>query len=376
MAKEKGKISFKAWGVDFVDIPYMKGDYWEKQPERIYLGVAGTAAMVRQFLKALYPGVKFWVKSESYSMGNSINAYSWGFPENEEAARVIDRELSAKFQEGHFNSMEDIYEYGKMEEIKTDDGRTIDYGTKYMHYYTKPPYGSPEYNLPPPDYSKIGNTKKEVPRGTGSGKKWKKFEKKPDVIKDSGDYKLLVKLTTGWELFYKEEPSGDVEMVFKFNYSVGKAVYDKEKWSKLKSLLESTGLIWSLRLKGFFLSQDRGGVQSLVVNKQYAIEQLLDAASGIAWPYVDNLFAENGYKRVLDQAVVNYDVTDGKLQILSEGKIQPQPDPEPVPAPTPKLSGKEEIAQMIKSLYTLNKLSPSDEITKKIKALETLQKYS
>mgnify|MGYP006921289518 CR=1 FL=1 len=67
---------------------------------------AQTAKAVRTELKQLFPSIKFRVVSESYSGGNSVNVeYTDALP-----AKEIEKALS-KYQQGHFNSMEDIYEY-------------------------------------------------------------------------------------------------------------------------------------------------------------------------------------------------------------------------------------------------------------------------
>ena len=57
-------------------------------------------------LEQAFPGVKFSVKSESFSMGDSIDVYWTGNPAREDVDKII-----SKYQEGHFNSMDDLYEY-------------------------------------------------------------------------------------------------------------------------------------------------------------------------------------------------------------------------------------------------------------------------
>lgn len=67
---------------------------------------AATAAAIRTELKALFPSVKFSVTSDSFSMGNSVNASWTDGPTTKEIDNII-----GKYQYGHFNGMEDIYEY-------------------------------------------------------------------------------------------------------------------------------------------------------------------------------------------------------------------------------------------------------------------------
>lgn len=67
--------------------------------------VASTAKTIRQELKSAFPGVKFKVRSESYSGGSSVTIeYTYGPPTN--AVRAI----VEKYQDGHFDGMTDYYE--------------------------------------------------------------------------------------------------------------------------------------------------------------------------------------------------------------------------------------------------------------------------
>ena len=66
---------------------------------------AAASAAIRAELKTNFPTVKFSVTSESYSMGNSVHI-SW--TDGPTVKQV--EEFSSKYQYGHFNGMEDIYE--------------------------------------------------------------------------------------------------------------------------------------------------------------------------------------------------------------------------------------------------------------------------
>ena len=61
---------------------------------------------IRQELKEHFPGLKFSVTSESYSGGDNINI-SW---ENGIIEKDV-KEIVDKYEEGHFDGMNDIYEY-------------------------------------------------------------------------------------------------------------------------------------------------------------------------------------------------------------------------------------------------------------------------
>lgn len=63
------------------------------------------AANIRAELKRAFPGVKFSVRSETFSGGDSIDI-AWELGPTTEVVKAI----TDKYQEGHFNGMEDIYE--------------------------------------------------------------------------------------------------------------------------------------------------------------------------------------------------------------------------------------------------------------------------
>lgn len=66
-----------------------------------------AAQAIRTELKKEYPGLKFTCRSENYSGGNSIRvAYKDQSIETHEAIK----NLLAKYEYGHFNGMDDIYE--------------------------------------------------------------------------------------------------------------------------------------------------------------------------------------------------------------------------------------------------------------------------
>jgi hypothetical protein len=66
---------------------------------------------IKTELKKVYPEVKFSVKYSSYSMGDSIKVYWTDGPNQKEVQSLID-----KYQYGHFNGMEDLYEYSNKRE--------------------------------------------------------------------------------------------------------------------------------------------------------------------------------------------------------------------------------------------------------------------
>ena len=64
------------------------------------------AKEVKKLLKEKYPTINFSVKSENFSMGNSVNV-SWNFgPTDDEIENLI-----SDFKDGHFDGMNDLYTY-------------------------------------------------------------------------------------------------------------------------------------------------------------------------------------------------------------------------------------------------------------------------
>lgn len=61
---------------------------------------------IRTELSRAFPGIKFSVKSESYSGGDSIDI-DW----TDEVTKDEVEKITKKYQEGYFNGMNDIYEY-------------------------------------------------------------------------------------------------------------------------------------------------------------------------------------------------------------------------------------------------------------------------
>lgn len=66
---------------------------------------AAAAAAIKAELSTLYPHIKFSVKSESFSMGDSVRVNWTDGPTSDEVDNII-----SKYQYGHFNGMEDMYE--------------------------------------------------------------------------------------------------------------------------------------------------------------------------------------------------------------------------------------------------------------------------
>ena len=77
-----------------------------RMSESKYSSYATAAKNIRTELKAAFPGVKFKVTSEGFSMGNAVRIGWVDGPTSAEVEAITD-----KYQNGSFNGMDDIYEY-------------------------------------------------------------------------------------------------------------------------------------------------------------------------------------------------------------------------------------------------------------------------
>lgn len=87
--------------------------YLERKSKGKTLTQAAQASkMIKIILNKEYPNIKFSVKSDNYSMGSSVRI-NWtdGIPEKE-----IDS-FARQFQYGHFDGMNDIYEYSNKKDF-------------------------------------------------------------------------------------------------------------------------------------------------------------------------------------------------------------------------------------------------------------------
>lgn len=69
---------------------------------------AQVAQLIRKDIKAAYPGLAFTCTSQTYAGGNSVDV---GMTDQTPAIKQGVEAITAKYQEGKFNGMEDIYEY-------------------------------------------------------------------------------------------------------------------------------------------------------------------------------------------------------------------------------------------------------------------------
>jgi hypothetical protein len=85
-----------------------------------------------------------WGKSSTFANGSSSDLYAC-FPNGDEISYDSDlykdlNSFAGMMSGGRYNGMEDIYEYG--EDGKTDNGTTLDFNSKYVHFNPKAPFAS------------------------------------------------------------------------------------------------------------------------------------------------------------------------------------------------------------------------------------------
>jgi hypothetical protein len=104
--------------------------------ERQYLSCAETAKLLRQALKESFPGVKFGVRSSTYSGGASIDISWTDGPTAEQIEKV-----SSRFEGSYFDGMIDY----KGSIYHTLDGKPVRFGANFIH--TRREYSDSLLNL-------------------------------------------------------------------------------------------------------------------------------------------------------------------------------------------------------------------------------------
>jgi hypothetical protein len=109
----------------------------------IRMNQTATAAVVKQYVKKMYPEVVVSATSDSFANGNSVSIYISDEYGAEVSPAIISdvHSFGSQFVYGKFNGMEDMYEY-HASDGKTDGGTKIDAGTKYLHVQNKPKFCS------------------------------------------------------------------------------------------------------------------------------------------------------------------------------------------------------------------------------------------
>ncbi len=72
---------------------------------------AQAAKLMRQELKQAFPTIEFSVRSQSYAGGNSIHVEWQDGPKTKDVQKI-----TGKYEYGHFDGMQDCYEYSNVRE--------------------------------------------------------------------------------------------------------------------------------------------------------------------------------------------------------------------------------------------------------------------
>lgn len=189
----KDKFSFSIDGVKYTDI---KGSD-NIGNNKLYIGVAGTAQMIRQWMKQKYPQLPlrnyYFISSSSFANGNSIDVYLNDAPDD--IYSNIKGELTDKFEYGSYHY--GLKQGGAGIKYKTDQGENINYGTKYLSVNNRPPYGT---NAPAVDWDILQNT--------APAKATKQFQSKS--AKSTFDKGDLLMDCAGWEVYKKKYADGKI----------------------------------------------------------------------------------------------------------------------------------------------------------------------
>lgn len=93
--------------------------------ERVYISVADTAKLVRKALAANFPGMKFSVRSSSYSGGASIRVSWTDGPTTKDVDKVV-----GGFAGASFDGMIDLKSYN--DSIHPETGQRVHFGADYV----------------------------------------------------------------------------------------------------------------------------------------------------------------------------------------------------------------------------------------------------
>jgi hypothetical protein len=144
----KSKIKFVWLGVNF-ELPsecLRTKSYWGDTLENPYISIGRKEVplLFKQYVKAKYPDLLVWGKSQTFAGGSSSDLYAC-YANGDEIS--YDSELyrdlnsfSDAMKGGHYDGMHDIYEYG--EPGQTDNGTKLEFNSKYVHFNPKAPFAS------------------------------------------------------------------------------------------------------------------------------------------------------------------------------------------------------------------------------------------
>ena len=110
----------------------------------ITIGRKEVPLIFKQFMKAKYPTMLVWGKSQTFAGGSSSDLYACNADGSElEWSSEEYRDISSfcnMFKGGHYDGMHDMYEYA--ENGKSDNGTELEFNAKYVSFNGKAPYGT------------------------------------------------------------------------------------------------------------------------------------------------------------------------------------------------------------------------------------------
>lgn len=143
--RNEQKINFEFNGLKFKNISLRT--YETSAGTTVYASMKGVSAVISQYIKQKYPGVKFQIKTDSFSMGDSVDVYLSPLHVSEEMYKTIQSDLDI-FQSGKFNGMTDSYDYKTKAGINGYvNGSLVTFDTKFMNVNHRPKFGTKEYDL-------------------------------------------------------------------------------------------------------------------------------------------------------------------------------------------------------------------------------------
>ena len=144
----KNTIKFNLLGITY-ELPsacLRTTNYWGEARTNpvITIGRKEVPLMFKQFMKVKYPNMLVWGKSSTFANGSSSDLYAcnadgseleWSSKEYKDIASFCNM-----FKGGHYDGMHDCYEYA--ENGKSDNGTELEFGSKYVSFEGKAPYGT------------------------------------------------------------------------------------------------------------------------------------------------------------------------------------------------------------------------------------------
>jgi len=127
-------------------IPFKNIKVYNSSSDKQRAPMGGVSSVVKQFLKYLYPHLKFQISSSTFSGGDDVTVYVATKATESEFTEI--EKLVQLFRRGKWNGMEESYEYKDRYGIEvTTNTITYLFSTKWIDVQNHPKYGSNEYKM-------------------------------------------------------------------------------------------------------------------------------------------------------------------------------------------------------------------------------------